>query len=180
MEAILAIDLKNGLSKNGSIPWNSKKDMNFFFNKTKHNVVIMGKNTYFSLPEEVRPLKNRANIVLTREPEIYLNYETNCSEKNLVFTNNFKIYNSIINNREKYYRLFHCLNRNFKIYIIGGKFLYEELIPICETVWLTRIKKDYSCDLFFDYNFSIQFKEKIIDEDEELQIIKYDNSTIKP
>ena len=39
MEAIYAIDLKNGLSKGGIIPWKSKKDLKFFANKTKNNVV---------------------------------------------------------------------------------------------------------------------------------------------
>jgi dihydrofolate reductase len=34
MEAIYAIDSKNGLAKNGVIPWKSKKDMLFFMNKT--------------------------------------------------------------------------------------------------------------------------------------------------
>lgn len=41
-------------------------------NKTKKNVVIMGKNTYFSLPEQNRPLKNRLNIVLTNHPDQYI------------------------------------------------------------------------------------------------------------
>jgi dihydrofolate reductase len=45
MEAILAVDINNGLSKDGIIPWRSKNDMQFFLNKTKNNIVIMGKNT---------------------------------------------------------------------------------------------------------------------------------------
>ena len=40
MEAILATDINFGISKDGIIPWKSKKDMRFFFNKTKNNVVI--------------------------------------------------------------------------------------------------------------------------------------------
>ena len=36
---------ENGISKNGAIPWKSKTDLNFFYNTTKGNVVIMGKNT---------------------------------------------------------------------------------------------------------------------------------------
>ena len=64
MEAILATDINFGISKDGIIPWKSKKDMRFFFNKTKNNVVIMGKTTYFSLPEQFRPLKDRLNIVI--------------------------------------------------------------------------------------------------------------------
>jgi dihydrofolate reductase len=35
MEALLAIDLNNGLSKNGVIPWKSKRDMKFFLIKQK-------------------------------------------------------------------------------------------------------------------------------------------------
>ena len=61
----------------------------------------------------------------------------------------------------------------FKIYIIGGKNIYEQFIPLCERVWVTRIKKDYSCDLFLDYDFSKQFKENIVDEDDELIIYEY-------
>ena len=66
MEAIYATDINNGLSKDGVIPWKSKKDMSFFMNKTKNNVVIMGRNTYFSLPDNVRPLKNRLNLLTKR------------------------------------------------------------------------------------------------------------------
>ena len=73
MEAILAYDLNNGISKNGTIPWNSKTDLNFFYNITKGNIIIMGRNTFFSLPDNCRPLKNRVNIVLTNNP-IYYSY----------------------------------------------------------------------------------------------------------
>jgi dihydrofolate reductase len=51
------------------MPWKSQKDMQFFFKKTINNVVIMGKNTYFTLPEKSRPLKDRLNIILTSNPD---------------------------------------------------------------------------------------------------------------
>jgi len=57
MEAILATDMSDGLSKEGKIPWKSQKDMRFFYQTTKNNIVIMGRNTYFSLPENIRPQK---------------------------------------------------------------------------------------------------------------------------
>ncbi len=169
MEAILATDINSGISKNGLIPWKSKKDMRFFFNKTKNNIVIMGRSTYFSLPEQYRPLKDRLNIVLTRDPELFIHLE----ENNLFFTNDDKIYESILNNREKYLRLCPALSSNFIIFIIGGKQIYEKYITLCDKVWVTTIKKNYSCDLFFNYNYSELFKERIDDDDDELKIIEY-------
>ena len=99
MEALYAIDLNNVLSKNGIIPWKSKTDMAFFVNKTKNNIVIMGKNTFFSIPKEHRPLKNRLNIVLTSFPHLYENntineYNNACS--NVLFTNNSNIHEYIL------------------------------------------------------------------------------------
>lgn len=175
MEAIYAIDLNNGLSKEGIIPWKSKKDLKFFANKTKNNIVIMGRNTYFSLPDNVRPLKNRLNIVLTSKPEQFLNLDDEI--RNVIFTNNDNIHNSILNYRENYLKKYPFLSSEFKIFFIGGKKIYEQFIPLCEKVWVTQIKKDYSCDLIMNYPFrdSKQFKEpQIIEEDEELTIFMYD------
>ena len=46
--------------------------------------------------------------------------------------------------------------------------------PLCKTVWVTRIKKDYQCDLFIEYDFENQFKDyEIVKDDEELVILKY-------
>ena len=72
--------------------------MKFFFQTTKNNIVIMGKNTYFSLPENIRPLKNRLNIVLTRKPNEYMNEYKNIPE--LVFTDFDNIHLYIQENKE--------------------------------------------------------------------------------
>lgn len=53
-------------SKNG-LPWHLPEDMKHFREITKGGVVLMGKNTYLSLPDAFRPLPGRRNIVLTRE-----------------------------------------------------------------------------------------------------------------
>lgn len=179
MEAIYAIDLKGGLSKDGVIPWKSKKDLKFFVDKTKYNVVIMGKNTYFSLPDNVRPLKNRLNVVLTSKPEEFLELKNEVD--NVIFTNNDNIHNSILNYREKYLKQYPFLSSEFKIFFIGGKKVYEQFIPLCQKVWVTQIKKDYACDLFINNSFmnSTQFKEpQLIEEDDELIIYLYEKSKI--
>jgi len=174
IEAIYAVDLNNGLSKDGIIPWNSKKDLNFFYNKTKHNVVIMGRNTYFSLPENVRPLKDRLNIVLTTKysNKEFLNLQ--CNTSNLIFTEFENIFKGLIRYKAEIVKSHPYLNPDFKIFFIGGKQIYEKYIPLCDKVWVTRIKKDYLCDLKLNYDFSEEFNEpEIIEDDDELQISLY-------
>jgi len=172
MEAIYAIDSKNGLSKNGTIPWKSKTDMLFFMNKTKNNIVIMGKNTFFSLPKEHRPLKNRLNIVLTSNPQLY-EVDNIKEHSNVLFTNNNNIHQVILKNRSKYCETYTFLTSDFKIFFIGGKTIYEQYIPLCDTVWVTQIKCDYNCDLFIDYDYLTKFTVEFYKEDDELKIVEY-------
>jgi dihydrofolate reductase len=177
MEAFFVLDSNNGLSKEGIIPWNSKKDLNFLYKKTKNHVVIMGKNTYFSLPEDIRPLKNRLNIILTRQPNFFLNESFDQYKKTIktdvIFTNNMNIHSAILNNREKFCTFYPSLSKNFKIFIIGGKQIYDNYIPLCKTIWVTRVKKCYSCDLTFEIDIEKQFKEIGKEDNDEISISKY-------
>ena len=62
---ITAIDSKSGIGKNNSLPWNLRKDIIYFLETTTGNIVIMGKNTWNSIPIKFKPLKNRINIVIS-------------------------------------------------------------------------------------------------------------------
>lgn len=55
------------IGKSNGLPWHIPEDLKRFREFTTGGIVVMGKNTYFSLPEKVRPLPNRRNIVITRE-----------------------------------------------------------------------------------------------------------------
>jgi thymidylate synthase len=59
---IVAIDSKNGIGKNNSIPWDCPEDMKHFSDTTKGGIVIMGKTTYDSIG---KPLPNRMNCVIS-------------------------------------------------------------------------------------------------------------------
>lgn len=170
LEAILALDLKNGLAKNGQIPWNCKKDLSFFKNTTLNNIVIMGSKTLISLPKRI-PLSNRLNIVLTKEPE---NYKSKYSiYENVIFLNKEELLKFIINpysfikqGQIKY------LNKEFKMFVIGGNQLYNMLFPYCKTILLSTIKTDYDCDLLLVNDFSEFEHREIIYDDHELNITK--------
>ena len=68
---IVAICKKNyGIGKDNAIPWNLGTDLRYFKSITTEsnngkNVVIMGRNTWESIPDKYKPLSDRVNIVLT-------------------------------------------------------------------------------------------------------------------
>ena len=171
MEAIVAYDINKGISKNGSIPWNIPEDMRFFKNTTLKNVVIMGKNTFASL--NYHPLKDRLNIVITRKPELWFKYSS--EYQNLIFTDNENIHLDIIRNSNEYANRFYFLNKHFKIFYIGGEQIYNKFIPLCSTVWITQIKDNYNCDLFFsrDMDNDKDFNSECAKTTELYDIIKY-------
>lgn len=121
---------KLGIGYDGKIPWDLKEDLNHFKEETTGHVVVMGRKTYESIGS--KPLPNRINIVLSSSLK--------CEEKD-----NLLIYKNIF---EISYKL-NELQSKYKIYIIGGSFLYEQFIHSCDYIILTEIKGKYKCDTYF-------------------------------
>ena len=63
---IVAMDKNRGIGKNNDLMWHLPNDMRFFKETTAHQLVVMGRKNYDSIPEKYRPLPNRKNIILTR------------------------------------------------------------------------------------------------------------------
>ena len=66
MNLIVAVDKNWGIGKNNKLLVSIPSDMKFFRNETNGKVVVMGRKTLESFPNGM-PLKNRTNIVLTRD-----------------------------------------------------------------------------------------------------------------
>jgi dihydrofolate reductase len=172
MEAIISFDIKKGISKNGVLPWNVQENLQHFYNKTKCNAVIMGRTRYISIPESKRPLKNRLNVVLTREPNKYK--EIVDRFKNVFFTNHENVHEIILLFPNKYSDTYPILNKFFKMFFIGGnEIIYNKYMPLCKSIWVTKMKEDYGCELFFDYNLEDKFCEEKVFESEVCNIYKY-------
>jgi len=171
IEAIVAYDCNKGISKNGRMPWNIPDDMKFFRRETIKNVVIMGSNTFASIG--YKPLKDRLNIVLTKKPEKYFKYASIYS--NLMVTDNENIHLDIIRNANEYSSRHIFLNRHFKIFYIGGESIYKKFAPNCDIVWVTKIKQNYDCDLFFSYDIDNDetFIPKVVSSHELFDIVEY-------
>lgn len=143
---ILACTFNGGIGNDNLIPWNIKEEMLLFKKITsevncyvKKNAVIMGKNTWDSLPK--KPLDNRINIILTSKPELINQNDSN------IFA--FKSLDEGLDFCEK------TIHVN-KIFIIGGKKLYDlclnnhKYLNKIEHIHLSLIKDNYNCDTFID------------------------------
>ncbi|HVF57061.1 MAG TPA: dihydrofolate reductase [Pyrinomonadaceae bacterium] len=64
---IVAIDRKGAIGKGGGLPWHYSADMKFFKEQTTGHACLMGYRTWLTLK---KPLKNRLNIVLSRQSEV--------------------------------------------------------------------------------------------------------------
>lgn len=116
LKMIAAIGKNNELGKNNDLIWKLKEDLLFFKEKTINKTVVMGDNTFFSLP---KMLPNRKHIVLSID-------KTNFPEEVEVF-----------NNIEDFYKKYNKTNED--IYIIGGGTIYKLFINEVEEIYLTEI-----------------------------------------
>jgi dihydrofolate reductase len=116
---IVATDINNGIGlyedDSYTIPWKNKTDMKFFKTSTMGHNIIMGRNTYDSLPMDKLP--GRTNIVITSNPHLI-----KCKD---VLT--FPSLDDALS---------HCFIKDNNTFVIGGAQLYREAI---ENVHLDKI-----------------------------------------
>jgi len=147
MISLIVIHDKNyGIGNNGNIPWKFKQDLKFFREETDNNIIIMGKNTWNSIPEQYRGLKNRINIIISTS----ITYDKLKKENNT----NSKIY--LENNLEDGIKLGLNIQKleNKKIYIIGGSEIYKQTINnnLIDELVITEIDDTYKTDCFINYS----------------------------
>ena len=65
---VAAVARDGVIGRNGTVPWHLPEDMRFFRDLTTGHPVVMGRRTWDSLPDRFRPLPDRRNIVVTRNP----------------------------------------------------------------------------------------------------------------
>jgi dihydrofolate reductase/thymidylate synthase len=149
LSIIVAFDNKYGIARQGQIPWNIPSDLQFFQDTTKcvHgpsrkiNAVIFGKRTWKSLPVNQRGLEHRVNIVVSKS----LSQEE--LKKDNVKGQPYHRFDSL----QMAVEFCNSSKDIAEIFICGGVELYREAMLKCQVTryYLTQIKKDYECDLFF-------------------------------
>ena len=150
---IAAVAENDVIGKDGDIPWHYSEDMKHFKQKTTGHSVIMGRKTYFSLPEDFRPLPNRKNIVLSRsEPELPESVE---------------LANSLDEAWEK------AEEYSNKAFIIGGAGVYKQAMQEADRMILTEVHEEYEGDTFFPEWSKDDWEELKRDDREELSFVEY-------
>jgi len=161
-----------GIGKAGGLPWKRlKPDMQYFKQLTttaapgKQNAVIMGRKTWESIPDRFRPLSDRINVVLTRNPNYAL------EEKGVTV---FSSFNAALDGLKGRSDL-------DQIYVIGGSQVYKEALSHNELseVFLTKVYKDFDCDTFLPIDMSA-FKSTSSGEQEIWEDIPYEFCTLRP
>ncbi len=129
MNLIVAVDENWAIGKDNGLLVSIPADMKFFRETTTGKVVVMGRKTLESFPNGL-PLKKRTNIVLTGNPDYQV--------KDAIMVHSVP---GLLRELEKYH--------SEDVYVIGGSSVYQELLPLCDTAHVTKIRHSYEADTWF-------------------------------
>ena len=146
MKAIAAVDNNWAIGYKGRLLVSIPNDMKMFRNETTGKVIVLGRKTLETFPNGL-PLKNRTNIILTKD----MNYQV----KDAI----------VVHNEEE---LFEELRKydSDDIYIIGGESVYRQFVKYCDSAIITKIDENYQSDAYFP-NLDKDENWKVVAESEE-------------
>ena len=129
MNLIAAVDKNWAIGNKNQLLVRIPADQKFFRETTTGKVVVMGRKTLESFPNGL-PLKNRTNIVLTRDKK----YEV----KDAIVLHSLE---ELRKELKKY--------PSEDIYVIGGETIYRQLLDECDVAHITKIEFAYDADAYF-------------------------------
>ena len=128
ISAIVAVDNDWGIGFNGGLLEHIPADLKYFKQLTSGHTVVMGTNTWNSLPK--KPLANRSNIIISS------------AQRLIMCQNTLRLHMEDIIEYFKYTK--------DEVFIIGGGSIYKQLLPYCEKVYVTKINKSHeNIDTYF-------------------------------
>jgi len=131
---VVALDAQRGIGVDNALPWHLPEDLAHFKRTTTGLPIIMGRKTFDSIG---RPLPNRRNIVITRNPDWRRDgVETTASLEAAL-----------------------ALVPDVPACIIGGAQIFIEALPLTERLVVTEIDKTFDCDTFFPAIDPAQWRE---------------------
>lgn len=128
-ELVLVVAAANNgaIGKNNQLIWKLPNDLKRFKSMTMGHPVLMGRNTFESIG---KPLPGRRNVVVSSSMNPQQDVE---------------VYPDLNQAME-------ALKDASLICVIGGGQIYQQLLPIANTIWLTRVDCDPEADTFFRFD----------------------------
>ena len=146
MELIVAVYDDWGIGKDGTQPIALSADRKFFRETTKGAMVIVGRKTLSDFPGG-RPLPNRVNVVLTRQ-DVEIDDVVICHSPEEAVT---------------------LAKKAERAMVIGGGSIYRQLLPYCDTAYITKVHATPESDTFFpnlDEDKAWQMTQVLLDGEE--------------
>lgn len=132
---IAAVSKNRVIGRNNDLPWKLPDDMKYFMETTRQHAVIMGRKNFDSLPPKFKPLKDRLNIVLTRN-------------KSSLQDHDIRAVGSID-------EAFQQAPQSEEVFVIGGAEIFEQTLLRADRLYITEIDAVVDGDVFFpDYDKS--------------------------
>lgn len=130
MLSLIAVVARNrAIGRNQQLLWHLPEDLRNFREATSGKTVIMGRKTWESLPPAFRPLPNRRNIVVSRNP----GYRASGATLAASIDEAIRLAGGDSN----------------EVFVIGGEELYRQTLPLAERLYLTEVADCPSADSFF-------------------------------
>ena len=126
MELIVAVYDDWGIGKDGTQPVALSADRKFFRETTRGAMVIVGRRTIEDFPGQ-KPLPGRVNVALTRTVRQIPGFTVATSPEEAV-------------------RLANTAQRAM---VIGGGSIYRQMLPVCDTAYVTKVHTTVYSDTFF-------------------------------
>jgi len=127
ISCIVATAKNNVIGKDNDIPWYLPADLKYFKKVTSGHHILMGRKCYKSIG---RPLPNRTNIILTRDP--------------FFITSNCIVCHSIEEGMQKAQE--HGAD---ELFIIGGGTIYDQTVDLWDKLYLTEVDLEVEGDIVF-------------------------------
>ncbi len=129
MNLIVAADSNWAIGCQGRLLISIPNDRKYFREETTGKVIVMGRRTLKTFPQGL-PLKNRTNIILSKDP----NYRVKDA--------------TVVHSVEELMGLLDKYDTN-DIFVVGGESVYRQLLPYCDRAHVTRIDHAYQADTYF-------------------------------
>lgn len=129
MQVIVNVSPEWGIGNENRLLVRIKEDMRRFRAFTTHHTIIVGRKTLETFPGG-RPLPDRENIILTRDPEY--------RAENAIVCRSLDELRKILSGKDP-----------DSVFVCGGEQIYRLLLPYCSTAFVTMTETDCKADRFF-------------------------------